>query len=276
MSDFDAVLERLLTDPSFAAALAADPDSILSGYTLADGEADLLRQQVAGDTAAGSAVVESRITKSSTFGLMSPFAGAGGLAGMLGNRLADCGPAAPAAPLGAWSEFGSAAGGAAQQAAQAVPDPVSAQGIGPATDAWGAGGGTAAARSGLGDVPERDLDGLPAASRLGGAPNSALGEAPPAAEPEEREAPKGYRNRVDADGDGDWDRATYRGGKDGGAEILVDVNGDGGTDFIGYDTDADNRVDYADYDKDNDGIFEKRMYDDTGDGLLDRTKYFGS
>ena len=67
------------------------------------------------------------------------------------------------------------------------------------------------------------------------------------------------------------DRATYRGRRDGGVDILVDLNGDGRADFIGHDKDRDWTVDSADYDKDHDGVFEKRMYDDDGDGLLDRS-----
>jgi hypothetical protein len=84
-------------------------------------------------------------------------------------------------------------------------------------------------------------------------------------------APEGYRNKVDADGDGTWDRATYRGRADGGVDILVDLNADGHADFVGHDVDRDHVVDSADYDKDHDGVFEKRMYDDDGDGWLDRT-----
>lgn len=271
MSDFDAVLERLVTDPSFAADLAADPDRALAGYTLDAGEAELLRGQVAGDSGADAAAVETRTTKSSTFGLLSPFAGTGALTEMLGSRLADGGPPAPAAPLGPWSEFGTAAGTAAQQVAGAVGEPAAVQRMGPGPDEWGTGGGTAPARTGMGDAA--DLDGLPAVSGLGDAPRTGLGDVPQgAAEARQLAAPEGYRNRVDADGDGEWDRATYRGHRGGGAEILVDVNGDGRTDFIGYDVDADRTVDYADYDKNHDGVFEKRMYDDDGDGWLDRSK----
>ena len=162
--------------------------------------------------------------------------------------------------LGVWSEFGSAAGTAAYRAFD-----------GPEGGTGGGGGGEE--RSGLGDRP--DLDGLPAvATGLGDAPvaGRGLGEAlSGAVQDTELPAPRGYRNRVDADGDGDLDRATYRGRADGGVDILVDVNGDGRTDFIGTDRDLDNRVDYADYDKTGDGVFEKRMYDDDGDGFLDRT-----
>ncbi|GIM91402.1 hypothetical protein [Paractinoplanes toevensis] len=147
-----------------------------------------------------------------------------------------------------WSEFGTAAGIAAAK----LP------------------GGS---RAGLGERP--DIDGLPAVQGLGDAPTIGLDEAVRHATAKVRQtaAPEGYHNRVDADGDGHLDKATYRGDGKGGAEILVDLDGDGKTDFIGHDTDLDNRVDFADYDKDHDGAFEKRMYDDDGNGYLDRTEW---
>jgi hypothetical protein len=125
--------------------------------------------------------------------------------------------------------------------------------------------------TGLGDRP--DLDGLPPVthSGLGAAPQAGLGEA--LHDMSRYAAPKGYHNRVDADGDGHLDKATYAGDGHGGAEILVDLSGDGQPDFIGHDTDLDNRVDFAEYDKDHDGFFEKRMFDDNGDGILDRTEW---
>lgn len=52
MSDFDAVLERLLTDPAFAAALAADPAAALAGYRLDSDEVRLLHTQVGADPGA--------------------------------------------------------------------------------------------------------------------------------------------------------------------------------------------------------------------------------
>ncbi|MEU8232171.1 hypothetical protein AB0C12_21515 [Actinoplanes sp. NPDC048967] len=285
MSDFDEVLERLLTDPSFQAQLAADPAGALVGYVLDAEEADLLRQQVSTDAGAHTAVVEDRVTKSSTFGLFSSF-GLGDVAGSVGHGLVDQGTAAPgtvsqglgaaatdsSAGLGEWSEFGSATGTATE-------------GFGSAPEAWGTGGmsaqsglGTAPefpARAGFGSAPGPDLDGLPAVSALGDAPRSGLGESGSAhsglGEPEQLAPPKGYHNRVDADGDGHLDKATYRGREDGGAEIRVDLDRDGQADFVGVDKDLDNRVDFADYDKDHDGVFEKRMFDDDGDGFLDRT-----
>ena len=172
--------------------------------------------------------------------------------------------------LGVWSEFGTAAGIAA--------DRVSRRLRGDAATGVGAGEPIEDLRTGFGDRP--DLDGLPAVTGVGDAPSlgAGLGEAARAAAARIRDTapPEGYRNRVDADGDGRLDRATYRGDGHGGAEILVDLNRDGKADFIGHDTDLDNRVDFADYDKDHDGAFEKRMFDDDGDGYLDRSEWSGS
>ncbi|BFU42582.1 hypothetical protein [Krasilnikovia sp. MM14-A1004] len=289
MSDFDVVLERLLNEPSFAAELARDADAALSGYVLDSGEAALLRQQVAADAGAAHAAVETRTSKSSTFGLLSAFTELGGGAATdvtSGTAHSGLGSAPGAADLGPWSEFGSAAGVAAQHAADVSGMHGASQGFGSAP-AWGAGGGapgelTPMAHSGLGAAPgldgppesdgSPDLDGLPPVSGLGDAPHTGLGE--PSrfhGEAEHLAPPKGYHNRVDADGDGTWDKATYRGRADGGVDILVDLNHDGRADFIGHDVDADRTVDYADYDKNHDGVFEKRMYDDNGDGWLDRT-----
>ena len=256
MSDFDAALERLLTDPSFASALAQDADRALSGYRLEQSELDLLRSQVATDDSAGLAGVATRTTKSSSFGMFSS--------------------------LGDWAEFGSAgnsgtgaaAGAAAQLAGSLAADPVPAQQpMGFAPDAWGSALGEGGA-GGFGDSPAGDnLDDLPAVSGFGDAPRSGLGDPGPrgAAEEQEIAPPKGYRNQVDADGDGHHDKATYRGREDGGVDILVDLNGDGRTDFVGTDLDLDNRVDSAEYDKNFDGVFEKKMFDDNGDGWLDRS-----
>lgn len=259
MSDFEAVLERLLTDLSFAAQLAADPARALAGYTLDEGESELLRSQVSTDADGAASAVETRTSESVSF-----------------------------SSLGEWAEFGSAAGVGAGQASQRlassyeVPgddirrlaaelgEPRATSGMGDAPDP-GAGAGAPMARKGMGDAP--DLDGLPAVTGLGDAPRTGLGDAAAVgvAEPAEIPAPKGYRNKVDSDGDGRWDEATYRGRADGGVDILVDRNGDGRPEFIGHDRDRDWVVDSAAFDRDGDGVLEKRMYDDNGDGWLDRT-----
>ena len=158
--------------------------------------------------------------------------------------------------LGDWAEFGTAAGIAASPATDGFGD----------APAGGAAGEPASGSSGLGDAP--DLDGLPPVPARSGF-GDALREGTAAVRG--IAPPPGYHNTVDADGDGHDDSATYLGDGHGGAEILVDLDGDGRTDFIGHDTDRDNRVDFADYDKDHDGFFEKRMYDDDNDGFLDRS-----
>jgi len=285
MSDFDAVLERLLNEPSFASALAADPDTTLAGYQLDAGETELLRSQVSGDSGGGLAAVETRTNKSSTYGLFSSFA-------EIGHTLSDS--STSDAVLGPWSEFGSAAGIAAEHTASAVGTHGAAQGLGDAPHAVGGGGSAGhdqwspSARSGFGTAPDQDsgpdLDGLPPTSEgpaaegpasegLGDAPKSELGASSRlSGEPQHIAPPKGYHPRIDADGDGHWDKATFFGTKGGhGVEIQVDLNDDGRADFVGHDAGGDGRVDYADYDKDHDGSFEKRIYDDNGDGWLDRT-----
>ncbi|GAA2597063.1 hypothetical protein GCM10010399_29650 [Dactylosporangium fulvum] len=70
MSDFDDVLERLLTDPGFKARLAADPASALDGYRLSAEELEVLGAQVGFDPGAQSRV-EQRTSKASMFGLFS-------------------------------------------------------------------------------------------------------------------------------------------------------------------------------------------------------------
>ncbi|MFG1602733.1 hypothetical protein [Actinoplanes sp. NPDC049265] len=305
MSDFDDVLERLLTDPSFAAALAADPDAALAGYRLDAGEIDLLRSQVSGDAGRAAAAVEGRTTKSSTFGLFSSlgdFSAFGSAAGAAAHHIGEV--AAPTgSALGAASADGalgvapaSGAFGAASAHGVLGDAPVggsggalgvaSAHGVLGDAPVGGSGGalGAASAHGVLGDAPGHGLDDLPARAGFGDAPRAGLGDAaPPAhAEPLHRAtAPmqgggsaKGvgdYHNRVDADGDGHWDKATYSAREDGGVDIMVDVNHDGKVDFIGRDLDRDWKVDEATIDRDRDGVFEKTMYDDNNDGWLDRT-----
>lgn len=79
MSDFDDVLERLVTDPTFAARLAADPASALAGYTLEADERELLSAQAGGADVADR-TVESRTSKAGVVGLLGPALSALGLA----------------------------------------------------------------------------------------------------------------------------------------------------------------------------------------------------
>ncbi len=260
MCDFDDVLERLLNDPPFASALAADPDIALAGYRLDDGEIELLRSQVAGDTAADVATVETRTNKSSTFGLLAPFAALGGLAESVGHSPAT------GADVAHHTGLGDARGGAWG----AAPDGTRGAGGG-MTAAHEALGNAPAARERFGGSPHEGFGGSPHEG-FGGSPHEGFGPAPAGhGRPVEHALPRGYHPRVDVDGDGRWDTATYRSDGHGGAEILVDRNHDGNADFIGHDTDLDGKVDYADYDTDHDGVIDKRMVDDNHDGWLDRT-----
>jgi len=93
MSDFDAVLERLVTDPAFTSALSADPAAALAGYELSADEIELLRSQVSAD-AGGDRTVEVRTSKASMMGLLSPLSGlgfGGGDPQMLGRALPHSG-----------------------------------------------------------------------------------------------------------------------------------------------------------------------------------------
>ena len=78
MSDFDDVLERLVTDPAFPAALRADAETALRDYRLDPQERALLESQL--DLSAGADhAVEDRVSKSGVFGLVGPVVSGFGL-----------------------------------------------------------------------------------------------------------------------------------------------------------------------------------------------------
>ncbi|HEX6871107.1 MAG TPA: hypothetical protein VF163_08415 [Micromonosporaceae bacterium] len=241
MSDFDEVLERLLTDPAFQAALAADPDATLAGYHLDPDERRLLHTQFS--TGAGpDRLVEARETKSGVVGLVGPVAAAFGVASGFSSGSQSLGTAAASQSLGqapGSASFGSAPAG---------------------TETFGASGGTET----LGTGPTQSFGAAGPVEGIGSAvsPDDGSGPAVPATD---------YHTRVDVDGDGTWDRYTAVERGDGGVDIRVDHDADGRVDFIGHDHDRDGLVDSADYDLDADGRLETRMYDDSGDGWLDRS-----
>jgi hypothetical protein len=255
MSDFDAVLERLLTDPSFAAQLAADRSAALAGYRLDPQELELLSAQVGGD-AGGEHVVEARESKASMFGLLAPLAGAAGFGAAAHSGFG----AAPPASEG----FGSAASEGFGVAADA--------GFGPATDGGSEGFGAASGT----DIPDGSLIGGELADLIGQDMPSLDGSEPgPELAPDPNAMPEGppttdYRTRVDVDGDGRWDHHAYRERADGGIDIMVDQNHDGNADWIAIDYDRDGLIEQADWDRDKDGRFETHFFDDDGDGWLDR------
>jgi len=69
LSDFETVLERLLLDPAFKAAFAADAAGALAGYDLTADERDLLMAQLSAEVGQ-SMRMEERTSKAALFGLL--------------------------------------------------------------------------------------------------------------------------------------------------------------------------------------------------------------
>lgn len=238
MSDFEKVMERLVTDKAFQAALAANPTSALAGYTLDKEERELLTTQLVTGTG-GDRQVESRLTKSGVVGLVGPVAASLGIAAS-GQAIgsAQTSQAVGAAPGG--QAVGSSPGGEFLGAAPAH-ESVGYADVG--------GGGEAVGEAGPSEI-------------VGKSWSSSIGQAPVEA--------ADYRTWVDVDGDHAWDAHKAYERADGGVDIHADMNNDGIVDFVGHDYDRDGLVDDADYDTDFDATIDLRMYDDTGDGWLDR------
>jgi hypothetical protein len=97
MSDLDAVLERLVTDPAFVQELSHNPTTALAGYELSEEDLSTLSTQVSFDRGA-VALVEERVSKSSMFGLLSTMAG--GLSGLGGDTAGLGGPDTSPADVG--------------------------------------------------------------------------------------------------------------------------------------------------------------------------------
>ena len=244
MSDFDEVLERLVNEPGFKAALAANPQAALAGYQLDPEERGLLGVEfVAGE--GEERTVELRANKSGVVGLVGPVAAA----------------------------FGVAVGGAATTGVPSSGAVSGAQafGLAPGTPVQGMGGAALETFGGVkdgGSLSGTETFGQASASegsteRVGVASGGAhLGAAPDDA--------AGYHTRVDVDGDGSWDAHTTYERADGGVDIVADSDGDGQADFVGHDYDRDGLVDVAEFDNDGNGSLETRMYDDDGDGWMDR------
>jgi hypothetical protein len=307
MSDFDTVLERLVVDPAFRAALGADPAGVLAGYRLSPDEIELLHAQV--DTGSGgNRQVEQRTSKASLFGLLSPLAGAVGLAGDdlgtgdIGKAVGfgshagsggfgpaghgvgeavggvpggagDAGFGAESAGLGPAAGAGFGAESAGLGPAAGAGFGAESAGLGPAA---GGGFGIAGAPGGAG-LADSDPGGLagqigrPIDQPDGGLLGHHLAGVQPGGQSGVSAAPPppDYHPHIDVDGDGHWDRYTVQRRADGGVDVLADMNRDGRADFVGHDVDRDGLIDAADYDEDRDGRFETHMRDVTGDGWLD-------
>jgi len=274
MSDFDDVLERLLVDPAFKVALAADPAAALAGYRLSADELELLGSQLSiGD--GGDRTVETRSSKSSIFGLLGPLGGlAGGGAGAhpAGEGFSpewhqgtDGGHPGTSPFAGLGERLGSAlnAPGAAEGGPVEFPgdgETILPHSSGEAA-AWPTGGGPG---TGAGAGEAFMPGGAGGAFMPGGGPGA--GEAvTPSGDP----IPVGYHPQVDADGDGRWAQYLSIQHDDGGVDIYEDRNHDGLVDFGGHDRNADGIIDSADYDENFDGIADTHMTDLNGDGWMD-------
>ena len=77
MAGMDEVLERLMSDPGFQQALAADPARALEGYDLSDDDLEVLSSQFSVDTG-GESRVEQRTSKAGMIGLLGSFLGGSG------------------------------------------------------------------------------------------------------------------------------------------------------------------------------------------------------
>jgi hypothetical protein len=238
------VLERLLGDAGFQAALARDPAAALRGYHLSEDERDLLRAQVV-TGAGGQGAVETRTSKSGLVGLFAPIAGAVGMAAAqyssgnasMGSALSD-------------STVGS--GGGHESLGLAAPVPSGTESIGSA----GGGGGAESVGSSNGSLG----DGFGAAVGSAADGSASIGGTP-------------YHTVVDVNGDGHWDGYVARPRSGGGYDVVVDMDHDGRADFVGHDVNGDGLIDSADYDTNLDGRMDTRMYDDNGDGWLDRSEH---
>jgi hypothetical protein len=231
MSDFDTVLERLVTDPSFAGALAADPAAALAGYRLSTDEVELLRSQVsAGD--GGDRTVETRTSKASLMGLLGPLTGLGGHGQTVVGR-----------------------GFGAHPHEQFAPNV--REGLAPVDN------------SAPNPYDENPYNQGSAAE----APNqSSAAEAPV---PVGDQPATDYHARVDADGDGHWDKYVAVRHADGSVDVYEDRNGDGRIDFVGHDANGDGVLESADYDENFDGVMDTHLADTNGDGWMDTRQQTG-
>jgi hypothetical protein len=306
MTDFDAALERLISDPAFRDELATDPARALAGYRLSPDELDLLRSQV--DTGAGDSQrqVETRTSKASLFGLLSPMGGFGGLGdatlnpadtggqggGAGGSFLTDhqdgsrSGASFGADDSRSGASFG--AGDSRSGASFGSADPGGqgggGQGGGGPVDS-GASFGTddGASRASFGDQPGSDEyrprhgdghgEGLGAVvSQAGDFMGDGGVEEEPRGTLYTSAAAQDYTTRVDANGDGRWDDFTVTNREDGGVDLSVDRDGDGHAEFVGHDLDRDGLIDEATTDTDGDGALDTQWVDTDGDGWLDERR----
>jgi hypothetical protein len=267
MSDFDTVLERILSDPPFKAAFAADPAAALTGYHLAPDERELLLSQYASD-AGGQHTVEQRTSKASLFGILSPLSGMGSSVADAAHHGGGSGTEISHFSSTSYTSYHSSSTSYSSGPAPAYGD-VGSGGAGHGLlsgthleGSEGQGGLSAASleaqqgQSGLSAAPDVQ-SGLGAATAQGGGGTGA----PPVGD---------YHTRVDVQGDGKWDAHTYTARADGGVDINVDLNHDGKADFVGVDHDRDGLIDESYMDFNHDGKMDAHYVDTNHDGWLDK------
>jgi len=254
VSDFDVALERLVSEPAFREALAADPQRALAGYRLSPDELEVLTSQV--DTGSGGQRhVEQRTSKASLFGLLSPVSGMGGF-------LHDGSGAGSGASFGVDAHSGASFGADAHSGASFGGDAPAEPSAGASFGADGQSG----ASFGADDYqPRHGAPSLGAAMGRAGDVMSDGGVEGPVLDNAGHE----YVTRVDADGDGHWDQFTTVDRGSRGVDLAVDRNHDGRVDWVGHDLDRDGLIDEASVDHDYDGTLETRWVDQNGDGWLD-------
>jgi hypothetical protein len=247
MSDFDAALERLVSDPEFRDALAADPQRALAGYRLSPDELEVLTSQVDTGSGGGQRHVEQRTSKASLFGLLSPMSGASGFLSDDSGASFGAEPRSGAS-FGADGQSGASFGAEPDAGASFGAEPHSGASFG--TDDYQPRHGTPSLGAAMGRAGDFMSD--------GGVEELVYDS-----------SGQEYHTRVDADGDGRWDEFTTidRGAR--GVDLAVDRNHDGRVDWIGHDVDRDGLIDEASVDHDHDGTLETRWVDQNGDGWLD-------
>lgn len=273
MSDFDTVLERLVTDPAFTQALAADPSAALAGYDLSPDEVELLRSQVSAGDPSGDRTVEIRTSKAGMMGLLSPLSGLGmGDPSVVARGVAhvSTGVESLGETHSGWVGPGDAHSG------WVGPGDSGIAGIGGPVDTGlsdldGHYGPTAGGSSGGGLAEAVGGAAEAAAGGAGGHYGPASGGMPAmdSVVGDGDQIASGYHPHIDADGDGKWDQYTAVRHADGSVDIYVDRNHDGIADFIGHDRNGDGVVESADYDENFDGVADTHMADVNGDGWMD-------
>jgi hypothetical protein len=246
VSDFDAALERLVSEPAFREALAADPQRALAGYRLSPDELEVLTSQL--DTGSGGQRhVEQRTSKASLFGLLSPMSGMGGFLADESGASFGAGDAHSGASFGADAHSGASFGADAHSGASFGPD-------GNSGASFGGDEYQPRHSSGLGETVARAGDYM----SDGGVDEPVLDDTGQA-----------YQTRVDANGDGRWDQFTTIDRGSRGVDLAVDRNHDGRVDWVGHDLDRDGLIDEASVDHNYDGTLETRWVDQNGDGWMD-------